>query len=344
MEGPAPSPVLVEVWRGSVLESVHRGRLAVCTPAGALVAGLGDTASQMLPRSACKMLQALALVESGAADAAGLAEADIALAAASHSGAPLHVGRVTAWLGSLGLGEGDLRCGAQPPWHPDDVAAMACAGAAPDQRHNNCSGKHCGFLTLNARLGGGPDYTAPDHPVQRAVLATLAEMADETPATLAIDGCSAPNPAIGLAAFATALARFAAPAGLGRARGEAARRLYAAIAAHPVLVAGQDRPNSALIAAARGRAILKSGAEGVYAAAIPGRTPAEGLGIAVKIEDGAERAARAAIAAALVALGALDPSDPVVAATTAQPQRNRRGIPTGEVRAADTIARALAPR
>ncbi|MEO0763642.1 MAG: asparaginase [Pseudomonadota bacterium] len=104
-------------------------------------------------------------------------------------------------------------------------------------------------------------------------------------------------------------------------------------------MAGETR-----IAAARGRAILKSGAEGVYAAAIPGRSPAEGLGIAVKIEDGAERAARAAIAAALVTLGALDPADPVVAATTAQPQRNRRGIPTGEVRAADTIARALAPR
>jgi L-asparaginase II len=192
-----------------MLECVHRGTAVICGPDGDIVAAWGDPGRVVLPRSSCKMIQALPLVESGAADAAGLTERHLALACASHSGAHLHTELAAGWLAALGLGEADLRCG---PQVPEDEAARQALWAerrAPGQIHNNCSGKHSGMLTLNGRLGGGPEYVDPEHPVQRAIRAATAETAREEVAGFAVDGCSAPNFALSLRGLAAAMAGFA---------------------------------------------------------------------------------------------------------------------------------------
>lgn len=333
------NPVLAEVWRGELLESVHRGTAVVATPTGEVVAAWGDPGRVALPRSASKMLQALPLVESGAAEAAGLGPEELALACASHAGAPLHTGLAARWLARLGLGEPDLRCGAHLPGDPAARLALECRGKRPSQLHNNCSGKHCGFLTLARRLGGGPDYVAPDHPVQRAVRAAIEEVAGEAAAGMAIDGCSAPNFALTLGGLATAMARFAAAEhALGGARGRAARRLVEAMAAHPLLVAGEGRASTELIRASAGRAVVKSGAEGVFVGILRGDGPGRRLGIALKIDDGATRASEAAIAALLARFGALEPGHPVIGRLADAPLRNWRGIAHGRLRAAPGLS------
>jgi L-asparaginase II len=330
----AANPVLVEIWRGELLESVHRGTAVVAAPSGEVVAAWGDPGRRVLPRSASKMLQALPLVESGAADAAGLGSEHLALACASHSGAPLHTGLAARWLAALGLREADLRCGAHPPGDLDVQCALRLRGEPPTQLHNNCSGKHCGFLTLARQLGGGPEYIDPGHPVQRAVRQATEEVSGERVAGFAVDGCSAPNFALSLAGFATALARFAVPErSFAGARARAARRLVEAMAAHPVLVAGEGRATTRLIQACQGRAVVKSGAEGVFAAILPGR----GLGIALKIDDGAGRGAEAAAAALLARFGALERGHPVYAALADAPLRNWRGIAHGHLRASRAL-------
>ncbi|MEM6422054.1 MAG: asparaginase, partial [Pseudomonadota bacterium] len=178
----ARSAVLAHLTRGDILESVHTGAAVVCTADGAVVEAFGDPDRLILPRSACKMLQALPLVESGAADAAGLGPEELALACASHSGAAMHTEGVGRWLEHLGADESALRCGAHDPLDPEALEGLRAAGAAADQRHNNCSGKHAGFVTVARHLGAGPDYVALDHPVQRAVRDAIAEVSGSEPA------------------------------------------------------------------------------------------------------------------------------------------------------------------
>jgi len=316
---------MVEVWRGDVPESRHRGHAVVCDAKGEIRAAWGDPAAVILPRSSCKMLQALPLVESGAAD--GLSAERLALACASHQGAAMHVGRVADWLADFGLGEQDLRCG---PQVPDDAAErhrLRTAGEAPCQLHNNCSGKHAGFLTLNRHLGGGAEYVEIDHPVQRAVRAAFEEMCGEASPGWGIDGCSAPNFATSLHGLARAMARMADPNGLGPVREAAAGRLVAAMIAHPLLVAGEGRACSELMAAMDGVAV-KTGAEAVFVAILP----RQGLGVALKIEDGATRASESAIAALLVRLGAIAADHPAAVRRLRPPILSRRGFPAGSIR------------
>jgi L-asparaginase II len=328
------TPILAEVRRGEILECVHRGSVAVATPDGAIVDALGEPDRTILPRSAAKPLQALPLVESGAADAAGLDETALALACASHGGAPVHVSTAARWLASIGAGEADLRCGAHPPYDEEARLALERAGERPSQLHNNCSGKHCGFVTLAGHLGAGPVYEEIDHPVQEAVAEAMAETCGEAPSGHAVDGCSAPNFAVTLAGLARAMARFAAPGrAFAGARAAAAERLADAMAARPLLVAGEGRAATALIRAARGRAVVKSGAEGVFVAILRERR----LGIALKIDDGAGRAAQAAIAALLARHGAVAPDDPAVAGLIDRPVLNARSIPHGRVRASAAL-------
>ena len=310
---------LVEVWRGEVLESVHAGHAVVCDPGGAVREAWGEPGVTILPRSSCKMIQALPLAEAGEADPRRLA-----LACASHEGAAIHVRPVEAWLAELGLSDGDLRCGVQPPRDAAERDALIRAGAVPRQVHNNCSGKHAGFLQVARALGGGSEYADADHPVQRAVRAAFEEATGAPSPTWAVDGCSVPNFACTLRGLATAMARFAA--------GEVAAmtRLREAMTAHPELVAGEGRACTALMRAMDGVAV-KVGAEGVYVAILPG----PGLGVALKVLDGAGRAAECAAAAILARLGALDAKHPLVAPTI----RNWRGIATGRV----TPAAALRP-
>lgn len=327
------TPLLVELWRGDVLETLHTGDAVICDASGAVVRAFGNPNKTILPRSSCKMLQALPLIESGAAAARGLDDRRLALACASHQGAKLHVDLVTRWLSDIGLAEADLRCGAQKSEDEAYHNELICSGRHEDQRHNNCSGKHTGFLTLCDHLKAGPEYIELDHPVQKAVKQAFEEMCGEDSPGHAIDGCSAPNFATSLKGLATAMARMADPAGLGPSRRAAAERLTAAMAAHPELVAGEGWSATELMRAMGAPTAIKNGAEGVYTAILPDR----GLGVALKVADGADRAAEIAMTALLVRLGAADRTHPLVAKWLRPGLFSRRGIRSGFMRPSDAL-------
>ncbi|MEL6685683.1 MAG: asparaginase, partial [Pseudomonadota bacterium] len=182
---------LVEVWRGDLLESIHQGHAVVCDDKGQIIAAWGDPDAVIYPRSSCKMIQALPLLESGAG--VHLSDEQLALACASHNGAAIHTDRVQAWLNDLGLTDDAFRCGPQLPDDRDARNALIRGHENPCQMHNNCSGKHAGFLTLSKHLNAGPDYELIDHPVQQACKAAFEEVTQETSPMFGIDGCSAPN-------------------------------------------------------------------------------------------------------------------------------------------------------
>lgn len=314
-----------EIWRGPFLESRHQGHAVICDARGDILESWGDPTAVVLPRSSSKMIQALPLVRSGAADKAGLGSEHLALACASHNGAAIHTDRVAAWIQELGLADEDFRCG---PQDPDDRAAheaLIRAHAAPCQVHNNCSGKHAGFLTLAQHLGAGPEYVDPDHPVQQACLEAFEEVTQESSPGYGIDGCSAPNHAASLHGMARAMAHFAAAP-----EGSAEARLHGAMRQHPELVAGEGRACTELMRAMEGKVALKTGAEGFFIAILPEQK----LGIALKAACGTTRAAECAIAALLVRLGVLSADHPATRKRLNAPILNRRGIETGTLRPA----------
>ncbi|MBS1301831.1 asparaginase [Loktanella sp. SALINAS62] len=324
---PAPAP-LVDVIRGDLLESQHAGHAVVCDDTGQIVHAWGDPGAVIFPRSSCKMIQALPLIESGAADAHGLTPEHLALSCASHQGAHIHTDRVRVWLDTLGLRDDDFRCG--PQW-PADLPArdeIIRAHARPCQIHNNCSGKHTGFLTLNRHIGGGADYELVDHPVQQACKQAFEEVTEETSPGYGIDGCSAPNFATSVHGLARAMAAFASAGDRSDTRSQAMVRLTQAMAMHPALVAGETRACTDLMRAMDGRVAIKTGAEAVFIAIIPEKK----LGVALKIVDGSTRAAESAIAAILVKLGVLDADHPATRARMAPDIRNWRGTLCGHIR------------
>lgn len=324
---------MVDIWRGPFVESVHHGWAAIWQADTGLVQAWGDPETVILPRSSCKMVQAVPLVASGAADAARLTSEQLALACASHEGAAIHTDRVLRWLADLDLPEDAFLCGPQAPRDRAAKFAMIRADETPCRRHNNCSGKHCGFLTLSRHLGGGPDYVALDHPVQQAIRSTFEDLTDHASPGHAIDGCSAPNFATTLAGLARAMAVFAAATGGGDSRDRAMHRLVGAMMAHPDLVAGTGRACTELMQALAGRGAVKTGAEGVFVAILPG----PGMGVAVKAADGATRAAECMIAAILVRLGVLDPNHPATLKRMNAPIRNFAGEVTGHIRPAAAL-------
>ena len=322
-----PNPVLVEVTRAALVESVHRGAVAVVDAGGAIRFALGDVETAVYTRSALKPIQALPLIESGAADAFGVSDEEVALACASHSGEPMHVSRVAAWLERIGCNESDLACGPQAPRYEPAFQEMLRNGEKPSRLHNNCSGKHTGFLTLSQHLQvSTTGYQNVERQVQQAVLTSLRALSGIADPGWGLDGCAAPNFALPLAAFARALARIA-----GR-RTAGAERVLRAVINYPELVAGTGRSCTALIRAARGKAVVKIGAEGVYAAMLPDA----GLGIALKIDDGAGRAAETVIAVMLEKLGAIDAGSEFARA----PVINTRGDIVGERRPAKALVEA----
>ncbi len=325
-------PIVARVTRGSMVESVHTGHAAIVGPGGDLLYALGDPDRAIYPRSSCKMLQALPLIESGAADAYHLNPRHLALACASHEGARIHAGLAQAWLAGLGLSEADLRCGPQRPADAEEREALRAA-KAPCQLHNNCSGKHSGFLTLNQHLGGGAEYTEIDHPVQNTVRAAFEDMTGENSQHWGIDGCSAPNFSCSIRGLARSMALMARPESLGQARAAAAKRLVQAMMAHPILVSGTGRACLELTEGLNGKGAVKTGAEGVFTAILPGL----GLGIALKVDDGATRAAEAMMAALLVKIGALDRVHPAVQNRTHAEVRSRRGLLAGHVAVDDAL-------
>jgi len=331
-------PLLVEVTRGETVESRHHGAAVAVDAAGKVVWSLGDPGLVMFPRSAIKPIQAaLVMAESGAMEAFSVSRKELALACASHNGEPIHTGPVTAWLARMGLSAADLECGEQDPGTAEALHALYRAGGHAGPEHNNCSGKHTGFLAVCRHMGVDPKgYLAPDHPAQAAVCRTMAEMCGIELATadLGTDGCGVPTIAMPLHGLALGMARLADPARLGDRRADACRAIVEAMAGFPMMVAGTGRACTALLEAGRGRFVVKGGAEGVYA----GAWPEKGLGIALKIADGAGRAAEIAMAQVLRRLGALDETGwQALGAWRRKPLRNWVGTRVGEVRPAGAL-------
>ncbi|MFY9734566.1 MAG: asparaginase [Rhodoplanes sp.] len=291
-------PVLIEALRGALVESRHRGAVAVVDVDGRRVLALGELDRPIYPRSAVKALQALVLVEAGGAERFGLRDEELALACASHGGEPDHVAGVASILARVGLDEGSLMCGTHWPLHQPAALALARSGGGATALHNNCSGKHAGFLCAACAMECEPStYVDVRHPVQRAVRSVLeqlggARIPDEH---IGVDGCSVPTFAMPLERLALAFARFGTGRGLAPARHAAARRLRAVCAAYPWHIAGTGRFCTEVMTGLRERVFVKTGAEGVLCAALP----EQGLGLALKIDDGTTRAAEAAMAALL---------------------------------------------
>ncbi|WP_229743441.1 asparaginase [Aliidongia dinghuensis] len=297
-----PAPVLVEIVRGAMVESRHRGAFAVVDAAGKIVRSAGAVDQPVFPRSAIKPLQALPLLETGAADKYGLGAEELALACASHHGEPVHVQKVSAWLCRIGMGEGDLECGAHLPTDVPSAQALIRGSQPPSQLHNNCSGKHTGFLCTAACLGEDHrGYIEAEHPVMRRVITAVGDMTgtDMARAPAGRDGCGIPVIGLTLQAMAQGMARMADPTGLHDERRAASTRILDAMAAHPLLVDGTGGLAVEVMLVAGDQVRLKPGAEGVFCAALPKL----GLGLALKIEDGAGRAAEVAVAALLDRLG-----------------------------------------
>jgi L-asparaginase II len=298
-------PVIIEVTRGPLVESRHLASLAVVDPEGRVVLRAGDLERQVYPRSAIKPVQALALVETGAAEAFGLGDREIALACASHNGEPRHVELASAWLGTIGCSIDDLECGTHMPYGERDTAALLRAGQHPSAAYNNCSGKHAGFLSVARHLGHPTaGYIRYEHPVQQRILGLLESMTgldlDEAP--WASDGCGIPTIGMPLGNLALAMARLADPADQPEPRQAACAQVRRAMAAEPFLVAGSGRFCSRVMAKTGESALIKTGAEGVYC----GTLTDLGLGVALKVHDGATRAAEVLMGEILRRFGLLD--------------------------------------
>lgn len=299
------NPVLIEATRGPAVESRHRGAFAIVDAAGEIVRSAGNSAMPVFPRSAAKPLQAIPLIETGAADRFGLTDKELALACASHKGEPAHVEAVEAWLRRIGLGPAALECGVQPPRTLEAANRAILAGTPLSAAYHNCSGKHAGFLSVCVACGDDPSgYIDPDHPAQKRVGRALAEMTgcDVAAVPAGRDGCGIPTYCMPLRSLATGMARLADPSKLPAARAEAARRLVAAMTRQPFYVNGTGGFATEVMAAAP-LCCVKGGAEGVFAAALPSL----GLGFALKIDDGAMRAAECAAAHILRELGCFAP-------------------------------------
>jgi L-asparaginase II len=348
------NPVLVEALRGSAVESMHRGSLVVRDAKGRVLLALGDQRRPTFARSAVKLLQALPLVASGAADHFALSPAALALACASHNGEPMHTHVAASVLESLGLNDRALECGAHAPYLPSAHAALAASGQVPCALHNNCSGKHAGFAALGAFRGLQAGHTTPEatrtylqgyvhpsHAVMREVGLALQATTDTDLQTVpvGIDGCSIPTYAIALDALALAFARVATGEDLSDEHARAALRLRRAIATHPEMVGGTDRFDTLVMQALGERVCCKVGAEGVYCAALPER----GLGIALKMDDGnTARAAEVVMAALIESLVTLSGDERDFVRTRRDVAlRNWQGVDVGRLRASRVVLDTL---
>jgi L-asparaginase II len=321
----AKAAITVQVCRGPWVESVHQVHAVVARPDGTILQAWGDPAYPTIPRSAVKPFQTVPLIESGAAEAFGFTSEFLALSSASHGAAPKHMALLEQLRDRLGLTDDALECGAHRPLDQAASDDLLRAGKSPCRLHNNCSGQHLGFIATALHLGENPrGYSLPDHPVQArsfAIVEALTGCAIDR-SRLALDGCNAPTYALPLHGYARAAARFADPSGLDQARRLALAQVFEACAAHPDLVAGDDRLDTAMMRALAGQGVTKIGAEGV----VIGALRRLGLGFAIKVVDGASRAADAVAAQLLIELGAVPADDelerwasPVIKSATGDP-------------------------
>ena len=331
------NPVLVELVRGALVESRHSGAVAVVDADGASVLALGEVARPVYPRSAVKPLQALPLVESGAADRYGFGDTEIALACASHGGEPAHVEVANRMLARAGLDAAALECGAHWPSHQPSAQALARSGGAPSALHNNCSGKHAGFLCVACAASvDHRGYVAAHHLVQREVRAAVESLTGIglTADVCGVDGCSIPTWGVPLERLALAFARFGTGRRMEQKRANAAARIRAACAAQPYYVAGSGRFCTEIMKRFGARVLAKTGAEGVFCGALP----EQGIGIAVKCDDGATRAAEVAMAAMIARFLPLSAEERGALDKFVRPTlHNWNGIEVGGLRAGDDL-------
>ncbi len=333
MSAKSPPPaVFARLLRAGRLESLHRGHL-LALRGDEVVASAGDPRHLVFVRSAVKPIQALTGITSGAVDRFGIDERGLAVACASHMARDEHLAAVHGILAAAEVPEEALGCGGHPSFDLEVARRQVVPPSGPPAIWSNCSGKHAMMLASARALGAPLDgYLAPDHPVQRSILADLTMLSGVAPDDLvvAVDGCGAPAPALPLDAFARLFASLLrARNEPSHPRHEAARRVIAAMAAHPDLIAGPGRFDSDLMRAAEGRVVTKVGAEGVHIALVP----ATGDVIALKVEDGSDRGYRGLVIAMLERFGALEASaaDGLRARHADPAIRNWRGVEVGRL-------------
>ena len=330
-KGDVRSDPLVHVMRGGRVESVHRGHVAVVDASGRLLAWAGEPRFLVFPRSSYKPFQTVPLVESGAWDRSGLGDEALALVAGSHSGTDRHAEVARSILSAAGSDESALRCGSHPPYDDATASALRARGETPAPIRHNCSGKHAGMLLLARHLGAPlSSYVEREHPVQRRIFERFAEILGEpwVDPDLAIDGCSAPTPRMPLTTLAHAFALLASGRDAAGKDVPALARIRDAMRRHPEMVAGEGRLDTLLMRALPD-SVAKAGAEGVHVTGIL----EQGIGIAVKIEDGTRRALGPAVTSALEALGLIGPGEKTALAQHAGDRlRNFAGLEVGAVR------------
>jgi L-asparaginase II len=336
---------LVEVWRGPIIESRHRGHVTAVDGRGRDIAALGFPETVTYVRSSGKPFQAIPLIVSGAADRFGFSDQEIAIACGSHSGESIHVDTVQSMLAKIGLDESALKCGVHEPFSADVARELTRNQKPPSVLQNNCSGKHAGMLALARHVGASTEsYDDWDHPVQQAIGATVADFSDIPLEQIAIgvDGCGAPVFGVPVRAMALMYGRLVAPSeSFSEPTRDACRRIVKAMIEFPLMIGGtKDRLDTELIKAGKGRLISKIGAEGVYTVGVlPCREWPDGLGLALKIEDGDDHRARPpTVIEALRQLDVLTTNE-LSALESYAPTiiRNRRGERVGEARAAFTL-------
>ncbi len=341
---------LVEVTRGTIVESVHYGSLAIAQPDGKIVFSAGDAASPVFLRSAAKPFQTLAFLEAGGAEKYDLTTQEIAIMCASHSGTDEHVQVLEALQAKIGIEEKMLQCGVHAPYHAATAREKMAKGEAFHPNQNDCAGKHSGMLAF-AKMLGAPmhSYLEPAHPVQQAMLRTFAEMCQVEPDSveLGTDGCSAPVFAVPLPASAGAFARLCQPDGLAEPRAKACGVITTAMMSHPFMIGGPQRFDTDIMSSAGGAMVAKIGAEGFHGIGVmPGEAAGfdTSLGITLKISDG-DLLLRAGCVAVLQVLRQLK----VLCAGEIRdlvdydrrPVKNWRGKNIGEIRPTSEIVRAL---
>lgn len=329
------NPVLIEATRGPLVESFHTGSIAIVSATSGLLLAIGDTQHAVYPRSAIKSLQALPLIESGAADAFGYKDSEIALACASHTGTVRHTSIASGMLSAAGLSERDLGCGAHSPLGAKAAKDLWRSGGEPTQLHNNCSGKHAGMLATARHLGQPIEgYWQADHPMQKRVHEILCELSglELGSNVMGLDGCSLPNWAMPLETMATIFASLVTGTGKAAPHAEAFTRIMNACWKEPELVAGPGRADSIAMGHFPGRIFIKTGAEGVYC----GGFPRLGIGFAVKIDDGTTRASAGT---AMAIVERLIPEARDLMHRTIQ--KSWRGLKIGTIRTAPALTSAL---
>lgn len=331
-------PILVEVRRGAIVESRHRGAIVIAGPDGDVKTTLGNDGLITSTRSAIKPIQAIPFVISGAADHFSVDARELAIVCASHEGEPIHTEAVAGMLARAGLDETALRCGAHAPYNAETAKKLEAAGQSFTQLHNNCSGKHTGMLMTSVFRALPLDlYYSSEHPVQREIIRTFSRLAglnEDIPT--AIDGCSAPTFGVPLSSLAVAFARLVNPSVEDSAIAQAAQRIVAAMINHPEMIGGtKGRFDTDLLRAANGKLICKIGAEAVYSIGVlPCDSFPDGAGIALKMEDGSYRGLGVTVVELLSQLGVLTEDEVAQLVTYHRPAiSNHRGVNVGEVRA-----------